>query len=98
MKTNCTDPHSILFDQVGQGASRATALQDRLPGGMSSSIKMAQADENRTLAHKDKFVEQLHATTYRLHCWPPLRAAKPEVAAIWVKMDSAFMVEIKASA
>ena len=56
-KASCADPHSILFDQVGQGASRATARQDRLPGGMDSSIKMAQNDENRTLAHKDKFVE-----------------------------------------
>jgi len=56
-KASCTDPNAILIDQVGQGASRGTARQDRLPGGMDSSVKMARADEDRVMQHQSKFVE-----------------------------------------
>ena len=70
-KASCTDPNSILFDQVGQGASAETAQQDRLAGGMKSSIKMAKADEDRTMQYKDLFIEA--AARYDLP--PPLLAA-----------------------
>ncbi len=50
-----SDINSILFKQVGAGASAKTARQDGLGPGQTSSISMAKADEDRVLQHKEAF-------------------------------------------
>jgi len=57
VKNSGSDPHGILFGQVGRGASRGTARQDNLPAGMDSSQKMAKHDEDRVMQHKSQFIE-----------------------------------------
>ena len=50
-----TDINAVLFGQVGTGASNGTASQDRLSGGQNSSQTMAENDEAKVLAHREKF-------------------------------------------
>ena len=51
------DIRSILFGQVGRGASADTGRQDGHGPGQDTSVKMAQSDEDRVMAYKDKFVQ-----------------------------------------
>jgi peptidoglycan hydrolase-like protein with peptidoglycan-binding domain len=53
--SSSTDINAVLFGQVGTGASRGTASQDRLPGGQNSSQTMAENDEANVLPHREKF-------------------------------------------
>jgi LysM repeat protein len=48
--------NSILDEFESVGASARTAKQDKLPGGVASSEKMADFDRKRVMAHKDKFI------------------------------------------
>ena len=50
-----TDINSILFRQVGTGASSGTAWQDRLSGGQGSSQTMAENDEAKVMQFKEHF-------------------------------------------
>ena len=48
--------NAILDQFESSGASAKTAKQDKLPGGVGSSEKMADFDRKRVMAHKDKFI------------------------------------------
>jgi len=48
--------NAILDQFESSGASAKTAKQDKLPGGVGSSEKMANFDRKRVMAHKDKFI------------------------------------------
>jgi len=48
--------NAILNEFESSGASAKTAKQDKLPGGVGSSEKMANFDRKRVMAHKDKFI------------------------------------------
>ncbi len=47
---------SLLFGQVGTGASAHTGNSDNMPAGVGTSVKMAQSDEARILMYKDSFI------------------------------------------
>jgi LysM domain-containing protein/transglycosylase-like protein with SLT domain len=48
--------NAILDQFESSGASAKTAKQDKLPGGVGSSEKMADFDRKRVMAHKHKFI------------------------------------------
>ncbi|HEX3143210.1 MAG TPA: LysM peptidoglycan-binding domain-containing protein [Pyrinomonadaceae bacterium] len=48
--------NAILDEFESSGASAKTAKQDKLPGGVGSSEKMADFDRKRVMAHKAKFI------------------------------------------
>ena len=56
-----TDPNAILFEAKPNGASDATAKQDKLPQkgihGVEASEAMAQTDRKRVIQNKAKFLE-----------------------------------------
>lgn len=54
--TGATGANAILDRFEPGGASARTAKQDKLPGGVESSEKMAQFDRKRVMAHKEKFI------------------------------------------
>ena len=53
--------NTILEQFQPGGASPKTAKQDKLPGGVPSSEKMAQFDRKRVIAHKPKFIAAARA-------------------------------------
>jgi len=48
--------NAILNEFESNGASAKTAKQDKLPGGVGSSEKMADFDRKHVMAHKAKFI------------------------------------------
>ncbi|HJZ80978.1 MAG TPA: hypothetical protein VKD91_11555 [Pyrinomonadaceae bacterium] len=48
--------NAILDQFQPGGASARTAKQDKLPGGVESSEKMAQFDRKRVMSHKESFI------------------------------------------
>lgn len=70
-----TDPNAILFQAESNGASDATAKQDKLPQqgihGVQASEAMAQTDRRRVIQHQAKF--QVAARNFNLP--PALLAA-----------------------
>ncbi len=49
------DANASLFEQQTRGASASTARADRLHAGVAASVRMAEVDEHRVLAHRDNF-------------------------------------------